>query len=141
MTNETLHRGFMTDAARTALSSYRTVLGAVLLLEAAAAVALLISPLGVSRLMGLGDDTGSTWPRLAGLLLLLLVFHMLIGRAMPLASKLTSILGFVTRALLGIVLIVLAGRFAIAGAVWLAAGIVLAIFYFRLFEAEVMNRP
>lgn len=141
MTNETLLRGFMTEAARTAKASYQTVLGAVLLIEAAAAIALLTAPLGVSRLLGLADDTGTIWPRFAGLLLLLLVIHMLTGRAMPATAKLLSLAGFVTRTVLGLFLIALWGRFAIAGALWLAAAIVLAIFYFRYFQAEVMNRP
>ncbi|MBZ9673975.1 hypothetical protein [Mesorhizobium sp. ES1-3] len=141
MTNETLHRGFMAEAACSARVWYRTTLGAVLLIEAAAAVALLVSPLGVSRLMKLGDDAGTAWPRIAGLLLLLLVVYMLLGRTMPAAAKMSNILGFVARALLGILLIALYGRLAIVGAVWLVAAIVLAFFYFKYFKAEVMNRP
>jgi hypothetical protein len=141
MINETLHRGFMADAAQSAQASYQTMLGAVLLVEAAVAVALLVSPLGVSRLMGLGDDAGTVWPRVAGLLLLLLVIHMLVGRAMPAAAKAPNIIGFVARALFGVFLIALFSRFTIIGAVWLVAAIVLAFFYFRYFQAEVMNRP
>ena len=141
MTNETLHRGYMTEAARVAQASYQTVFGAVLLVEAAAAAALLVSPLGVSRLLGLGDDVGTVWPRVAGLFLLLLVFHMLLGRPMPAAAKAANIVGFVSRALLGLFLMALCGPFIIVGAVWLVAAVVLAIFYFRYFQAEVMNRP
>ena len=141
MTNETLLRGFMTEAARSAKGAYQTVLGAVLLIEAALAVALLAAPLGVSRLLGLVDDTGTVWPRFAGLLLLLLVLHMLTARAMPASAKLLSIAGFVARAVLGLFLIALWGRFAIVGVAWLAAAIVLATFYFRYLQAEVMNRP
>ncbi|MER9018271.1 hypothetical protein [Mesorhizobium sp. M0898] len=141
MTNETLHRGFMAEAVRSAKAWYRTMLGAVLLIEAASAVALLLSPLGVSRLMDLGDDAGIVWPRVAGLLLLLLVVYMLLGWTMPAAAKMSNILGFVARALLGIWLIAQCGRFAIVGAVWLVAAIVLAFLYFKYFQAEVMSRP
>lgn len=141
MTNEALHRGFMADAARTAQASYRTILGAVLLVEAAAAVALLVSPLGVSRLLRLGDDVGTAWPRIAGLMLLLLVVQMLVGWILPAAAKAPNLIGFVGRALLAILLFALPGRFAMVGAVWLVAAIVLAWFYFRYFQAEVMNRP
>lgn len=141
MTNEALLRGFMTEAARNAKSAYQTVLGAVLLIEAAVGIALLAAPLGVSRLLGLADDTGTIWTRFSGLVLLLLVIHMLIGHSMPAAAKLLSLAGFVARTILGVFLIALWGRFAIAGVLWLAAAIVLATFYFRYFQAEVMNRP
>lgn len=141
MTDETLLRGFMTEAARNAKGAYQTVLGAVLLIEAAVGIALLAAPLSVSRLLGLADDTATVWPRFAGLLLLLLVIHMQAGRAMPAAAKLLSLAGFVGRTVLGLFLISLWGRFAIAGVLWLAAAIVLATYYFRYFQAEVMNRP
>ena len=63
------------------------------------------------------------------------------GDAHPAAAKLLSLAGFVTRTVLGLFLIALWGRFAVAGALWLVAAIVLATFYFRYFQAEVMNRP
>jgi hypothetical protein len=60
---------------------------------------------------------------------------------MPAAAKAPNIIGFVARALFGVFLIALFSRFTIIGAVWLVAAIVLAFFYFRYFQAEVMNRP
>lgn len=141
MTDQTLQRGFMSGTALAARTAYRTWLGAVLLVEAAAGLALLVSPLGVSRLLGLADDTATIWPRLGGVLLLLLVLHMAVGHRQPAAAKALNLLGLVSRALLGIALLLAGGCFLIPGAVWLVAAAVLAMAYFRHFQAEVMNRP
>ena len=141
MIDETLRGGYMTAVARTARATYQSALGAVLLIEGAVALALIFSPLGVARLMGASYETGTEWPRIAGFLLLALVGHMLISRAMPSAAKLLNILGFVTRAVFGTVLVALGGAFLLFGLFWLAAAITLAVLYFKYFQVEVMNRP
>lgn len=141
MSDQTLHTGYMTVLARAAKEKYQGRLGAVLLLETAVAIALLIAPLGVSRLLGLGDDAGTLWTRVAGLLLLMLVVQMAIGRTMPAAAKAINIIGFITRGLLGVLLALHGGIFLFIGLIWIAAAAFLASTYFAYFKAEVMNRP
>ena len=141
MSDQTLHTGYMAIAARAAQEKYQRRLGAVLLLEAAVAIALLLAPLGVSRMLGLGDDAGILWPRVAGLLLLILVAFMAAGRPMPASAKATNMIGFLARGLLGLLLIFNGGAFLLIGLIWIAAAAFLASTYFAYFKAEVMNRP
>ena len=141
MSDQTLQSGYMAIAARAAEGKYKARSGAVLLLEAATGIALLIAPLGVSRLLGLADDVGIVWARVAGLMLLILVAHLAVGLANPASAKATNILGFIARGLIGLLLVFHGGAFLMVGLVDLAAAAFLAFSYFAYFKAEVMNRP
>ena len=138
MSDESLTRGYAAAMARAAAENYRTLLGVVLIVEAAAGVALLVAPAGVSRLLAVG---GGIWPRVAGLLLLVIVALLFAGRIDPVRMKLTNAFGIVGRGVLAVLLIALWGRLAFAGAAEAVAAIALGLSYFGYFKAEVMSRP
>ncbi len=141
MSDQTLQSGYMAVAARAAEEKYRARSGVVLLLEAATGIALLVAPLGVSRLLGLADDVGIMWARVAGLMLLMLVAHLAVGLAKPALAKATNILGFFGRGVMALLLLAHGGSFIIVGLINLATAVFLAFSYFSYFKAEVMNRP
>jgi hypothetical protein len=138
MSDLTLTRGFTAATARAASDGYRTLLGVVLIVEAAAGAALLVAPEGVSRLLAV---TGGAWPRVAGLLLLIMVALLFAGRIDPVRMKLTNALGIVARGVLAVLLIAFLGRIAWVGAAEAVATIALGLSYFGYFKAEVMSRP
>ena len=141
MSDQTLQSGYLTIAARAAEEKYKARLSAVLLLEAATGIALLVAPLGVSRLLGLADDVGIVWARVTGLMILMLVAFMTVGLPKPASAKATNILGFIARGLIGLLLLAYGGSFIMAGLFDLAVAAFLAFSYFTYFKAEVMNRP
>lgn len=142
MTDLSLTRGFTADAARKASDSYRTVVGVICLLEVAAAVAMLISPRGVARLLGAADSFDQLgWVRFAGVVLAVMAALFFCGRRNPDSAKAINLLGMIGHALIGLVLILSGDGLLLPGLLLLAAGFLLAIFYFRLFRAVVMSRP
>jgi hypothetical protein len=139
--SDTLTRGYAADKARRALASYRGLLGIILILEGAVGVAMLVAPVGVARLLGYPASEGSTVARFAGLLLLLVVALLLPGRGWPVRAKILSITGVAGRALLGLALLFLGRGLMFVGLFELLASAALGWLYYRLFAAEVMNRP
>ena len=140
MIDDSFRRGFMADKALQARESYRFALGLVLVIEGAGALALILAPLGVAALLG-AETQSAAWPRLAGIMLLVLVGHMMIGRSMPSAHKVMNLCGFLGRALIGLFALASGGWFVLIGLCWFAAAGWLALLYFKFFEVEVMNRP
>ncbi len=142
MTDLTLTRSFTADVARKAADSYRTIVGILCLIEAAAAVAMLISPRGVARLLGAADSFDQTgWVRFAGVVLAVMVALFFCGRRNPDSAKAINLIGMIGHALIGLVLILSGDGLLLPGVLLFAAGLLLAIFYFRLFKAVVMSRP
>lgn len=145
MTDATLSRGFMTDRANRAAARYRSLFGVVRLLEAAMAVAMIVSPRGVARLLGASDSFGaageSVWVRIAGVILLIMLALFSTGRTFPSSAKLTNLLGIVGQIVLGGALMAGGGRLLWVGAGFAIAGILLGLRYVGLFKAEVMSRP
>jgi len=138
--DNTLLLGFTQDAARKAREAYRTALGVVLILEAAAGLSLLLWPASLNRI--LGDGAASTpWLRLCGVLLLIVAALSLSGRGEPSRSKILNLLGPPARLGLGALLIFAGGGLIFAGLAEIAAALALAQLYFKYFEAEVTTRP
>jgi hypothetical protein len=138
--DQTLLLGFSQDAARKARALYRTVLGAVLIIEAAAGLSLLLWPASVGRI--LGDGAGPPdGLRVWGVLLLIIAALLWSGRIEPARSKLLNLMGIVGRLAAGVALIVAGKCLLWAGVAEVVAGLALAQFYFQYFAAEVMSRP
>lgn len=138
---DTLSLGYSTVAAERRRHAYRGLLGAVLIVEAAAGLALLAAPYSTASLLDL-DATGAPGlVRLAGMLILVLSALFLTGRAWPARSKLVNIIGMVGRALTGVVLLASGGRLIWPGLAELVAALALAFSYYAYFKAEVMSRP
>lgn len=145
MSDPTLTRSFMADAANRAAARYRTLFSVVRLLEAAAGVAMIIAPRGVARLLGAPDSFGNNgetaWVRIAGVILLVMLALFSAGRTFPSSAKLTNVFGIVGQLLLGAFLMAAGGRMLIVGAAFVGAGVLLGLSYIGLFKAEVMSRP
>src|SRR5687768_12562355 len=92
-----LAREATTSAARAAREAYRTALALILILETAGGIALLVAPVSVSRLLGLGPEAGSVWARAAGLLIVVAAALFMVGWLEPARSKLTNLIGFAGR--------------------------------------------
>ncbi|MGF1550740.1 MAG: hypothetical protein ACFBQW_09500 [Sphingomonadaceae bacterium] len=138
--SDPLSRSDTAAAARRARGSYRRVLFVVLAAESAAGLALLLFPLSASRLLGLGA-VEDAWPRLAGLLLLVLAALLAVGSGFPDRAKLTNLIGLVGRFVLALLLLLLGAGLLWAGLFELLATLVLASLYFSFFRAELMSRP
>ena len=138
---ETLNRGYSGAVARKAADTFRSLLGVVLILEGAAAVAMLLAPVGVARLLGFVGEDGTAFTRLSGVLLLFVVALLLSGRAHPVRAKLVSVASVIGRGLLGIALLLLGHGLMVAGAFELAAAVGLGWLYYKVFDAEVRDRP
>lgn len=145
MTDQTLNRGYMAEAARRAAARYRSLFSAVRLLEAAAGVAMIVAPRGVARLLGapdsFGNDGGTAWVRIAGVILLIMLALFSAGRTFPSSAKLINLFGIVGQVALGVALMAAGGRMVFVGAAFAAAGVLLGLSYLGLFKAEVMSRP
>ncbi|WP_084579362.1 hypothetical protein [Sphingomonas azotifigens] len=138
---DTLSRGYTGIAAERARITFGVVLGAILIVEAAAALALLIEPRNLAYLLGF-DATGALpLVRLAGLLLLLNLLFLALGRPAPARTKLINLLGIVERGVLAVALAILGGRLLWPAGFELIAALLIANFYYRYFQAEVMSRP
>ena len=139
--NDTLSIGYTGIAAERARHAYRGLLGAVLIVEAAAGVALLVAPFSTASLLDLDATGDAGLVRLAGVLVLALAALFLTGRAWPARSKLVNIIGMVGRAITGVLLLAHGGRLIWPGVAELLAALALAFSYFAYFKAEVMSRP
>lgn len=139
--DETLLLGHTQNVARAAKEQYRLLLGVVLIVEAAAGAALLVWPGAVARLLQAPETAGYGWMRIAGLLWLVLTLLLFTGRGEPSRSKITNLIGLVSRVALGVLLMVLAGRLLWAGVAEIVAALGLAQLYYRYFQAEVTSRP
>ena len=138
---DSLSHGPCVAEAKAACERYQTVLGLVLIIEAAAGIALLIAPRSVARLVLDAPPGPAGFTRLAGLLLLLLVALMFAGRAFPVRAKISNALGVVGRGVVGLLLAFGGGWLIVAGLAEVGAAVVLGILYYRYFAAEVMSRP
>ena len=88
---DSLSHGPCVAAAKAACERYQTVLGLVLIIEAAAGIALLTAPHSVSRLVLDAPPGPAGFTRLAGLLLLLLVALLFAARAYPARAKIANV--------------------------------------------------
>jgi hypothetical protein len=138
---DSLSRGPCVAAAKAACERYRTVLGLVLIIEAAAGIALLTAPHSVSRLVLDAPPGPAGFTRLAGLLLLLITALLFAARAYPARAKIANSLGVIGRGLVALLLLLGGGRLIVAGLAEAGAALVLGILYYRYFVAEVMSRP
>lgn len=138
--NETLLVGYSQDAARKAREGYKALLGAVLIVEAAAGLSLILWPSTVSRILELPAEGAGTL-RLAGVLLIVLAGLLATGQPQPSRSKLLNLGGLAARLAFAVALAIVGGRLIWAGAFELLAALGLAQLYFKYFEAEVMSRP
>lgn len=138
---DSLSAGPCAAAARAAAERYRTMLGVVLILEAGAGLSLLLAPHSVARLLLDAPAGPAGFTRLAGLLLLFVVALLFAARAWPARAKIANALGVVGRGAVAVLLIFGGGRLPLAGAAEGLAAILLGIFYYRYFVAEVMSRP
>lgn len=137
-----LAREATAGAARTARDAYRTVLALVLILETAGGLALIVAPVSVSRLLGLGAEAGTAWARAAGVLVIVAAALFMIGRIEPARAKLTNLVGVVGRLALAIVFVTAGARgLLLVGLFEAAAALALVGFYFRYFTAEIQSRP
>lgn len=137
--DQTLLVDFTQAAARKACERYRTALGLVLALEAAAALALALLPRHLAQASG--AHAGWPWLRPLGVAILVMTLLFSTGRRDPSRAKLVNLLGIFGRPLLALVLGLAGGALVWAGAAELVAAIALAQLYFRYFEAEVTSRP
>lgn len=141
MSTSSLARSTAGSLAEAARAAYRTVLRAILIVEAAAGLSLIFWPATLARILDAAAAPPYPWPRLAGLLILVLGVLFFAGSVHPDRAKIANLIGLVGRALIGLLLILMGAPLLFAGAFELVAALVLAALYFRYFSAEVMNRP
>ncbi|WP_156679146.1 hypothetical protein [Sphingomonas profundi] len=139
--SDSLAHGPCVAFALAARERYRTVLGFVLIVEAAAGVALLLFPHSVARLVLDAPPGPAGFTRLAGLLLLILCGLFAAARAFPERAKIANVVGVVGRGAVAVLLLAGGGRLIAAGLAEAAAAAALGLFYYRYFTAEVMSRP
>ena len=130
-----------TEMAERERGNYRLVIGVLLILDAAMALALVLAPAGAIRLLAVGDPASAAWARIAGLLALIVVAMLWTGRRHPNRAKLVNVIGIVTRFLFGVALILIGGRLLWLGLFEAVAALVMFRFYYRFFAALVMARP
>jgi hypothetical protein len=137
--DQTLLAGFTRAAAGKARDLYRTVLGLVLIVEAATGLALIAMPARVAHSTGYAAN--SPWIRPLGGAVLVIALLFWLGRREPSRAKLVNLLGIFSRPVLALILVMAGGPLRWAGMAEFVAALVLSQFYFKYFEAEVMSRP
>jgi hypothetical protein len=120
-----------------------------LAIEVILGVAALIAPAWISSVIGMptaADLPASTvWARAWGALLLWQVAFQIPSLRDPVRHRWGAVVGILGRLFLGLVYLLI-GICVGAGVLWLALvelglGLALALFYFRLLQAELMSRP
>lgn len=127
--------------AEASRARYRLVVAVVVVADALMGLALLFWPATVTGLVLGGDPGRPEWAQLAGLLVLVVAAFVWTGRSHPNRTKLVNVVAIVTRAGLGLALVVLGGGLLWVGLFDLVAAAVMARFYYRFFAALVMSRP
>lgn len=136
-----LSLSFSTREADKALQDFKLAVGLLLILDAAAALALLIGARGAMRLMLVGDPASPEWARLTGVLLLIVAGFVWSGRAHPNRAKLVNVIAIAARFVLGVALALTGGRLLWVGLAEMLAGLAVGHLYYRFFAALVMSRP
>jgi hypothetical protein len=127
------------NEAEKARREFRLVIGILMAVDAVMGLWLLIGPTSISRLLLLGEQ--AEWPRIAGVLVLIIVAFLWTGREHPDRSKRVNIIGIAGRFLAGILLMLLGGTLLWVGLYEAVAALILCRFYYRFFAALVMSRP
>jgi CHASE2 domain-containing sensor protein len=122
-------------------SSYRRILGGVLVLDALMGLALVIAPGRTMRLLQVGDPASADWARIAGLLAVIVAALLWTGWHHPNRAKLVNSIAIASRFLFGVALMLIGGRLLWIGLFEAVAALVLLRFYYRFFAAMVMSRP
>jgi hypothetical protein len=139
--DQTLSLGWMQAQARSRRVTYERVLALNLILYVILSLFAIISPATLSELIGLPDPVPSGWFRAWGGLLLLVSALYIPGLLDPVHWRWGNIVGIVGRFVMAILYLFLGGPFLLFALFEAAFALLLAVLYFRLFEAELMSRP
>jgi hypothetical protein len=139
--SETLTIGFTAANAQTRRRTYRCVLGFNMVLHLLIGLACMFAPDFVSRTFDLPLPVPSGWIRGWGATLILVTALYIPALQDPVRSRFTSVTGILGRFWMATVWLVIGGGLIWFGLFDLFFGILLAVLYYRLFEAELMSRP
>jgi hypothetical protein len=126
-------------AARRA--SYQRALWVALALDVAIAAYALLAPSSFSALLGLPPPGPAGWVSAWGGLLLFVATLHIPGLLDPVRRRWSNVFGIIGRFFLALIYLIAGGGFLWLAILQAALATVLAIFYFRLFRAELMSRP
>ena len=138
---EALTIGWTAARAQSRRRTYRCILGFNMILYVLIGLACMFLPEFVSRTFGLPSPVPSGWIRGWGATLILVIALYIPGLQDPVRSRFTNIAGILGRMWMGTVWLVIGGGLKWFGLFDWFFAIVLAVFYYRLFDAEIMSRP
>ena len=138
---EALTIGWTAARAQSRRRTYRCILGFNMILHVLIGLACMFLPEFVSRTFGLPSPVPSGWIRGWGATLILVIALYIPGLQDPVRSRFTNIAGILGRMWMGTVWLVIGGGLKWFGLFDWFFAIVLAVFYYRLFDAEIMSRP
>jgi|SRR4029453_6260240 hypothetical protein len=138
---DALNIGWTAAQAQTRRRIFQRILGLNMVLQVLIGLACMLAPDFVSRTLGLPPPAPSGWIRGWGATLILVTALYISALQDPVRSRFANIAGILGRLWMATVWLVIGG-----GLIWLALfdlffAIVLAAFYYRLFEAELQSRP
>jgi hypothetical protein len=138
---EALTIGWTAARAQGRRRTYQRILGFSMALHVLIGLACMFLPEFVSRTFGLPSPVPSGWIRGWGATLILVTALYIPGLQDPVRSRFTNVAGILGRVWMGTVWLVIGGGLKWLGLFDLFFAIVLAVFYYRLFDAEIMSRP
>lgn len=145
--DQTLSLGWSQARARSRRALYKRVLGTNLGLVLVIGLIAIFAPATLSQFVGLPPVSYFGWTRAWGGMLILVTLLYLPGLLDPVRRRWPNIVGMLGRFGMAILFLCLAlSGEAFRAFLWFslfdfAFAVVLAVLYFRLFEAELMSRP
>jgi hypothetical protein len=138
---DALRIGWTQAEAASRRRTYRGLLLAVLVVQAAAGIVALFWPLCVSRWLSFPVPSPDGWLRVVGAMLLITAVLYIPGYINPMFARFPNVVGIVSRFGLAILYFCLGGNFRWLAAYELIAALALGQTYQRLIRAELMSRP
>jgi hypothetical protein len=138
---DALRIGWTQAVAASRRRTYRGLLLAVLIVQAAAGLVALIWPLCLSRWLSLPAPSPDGWLRVVGVMLLVTAVLYVPGYINPVFARFPNVVGIVSRFGLAILYLCLGGNFRWLALYELIVALALGLTYKRLLGAELMSRP
>ncbi len=129
------------DLAARRRTTYQWILGFNMLLHLGIGLGCMFLPYFVSKSFGLPPPVPTGWIRGWGATLILVTALYIPGLLHPVRSRYPNICGIIGRVWMATVWFVVGGGFFWFGLFDISFAAIIAFFYYRVFQAEVMSRP
>jgi hypothetical protein len=138
---DALRIGWTRGEAESRRRTYRGLLLAVLIVQAAAGVIALIWPACVSDWLGVPSLPPNAWLRALGMLMVFTAVFCVPGYINPVFARYPNVVGIMEHFAFAILYFCFGGGFLLIAAYELIVALALAVTYQRLIGAELMSRP